>query len=157
MALRQETPERFDIEGVDAVAAHTSEAMEYLRTHEDLDADLTATSVDMDDLAYHAPCHARNQGIAGQPVELFDGLVGVEVTDVGESCSGISGTYGWKRERYETSMAIGAEMFAEMEAAPGETGLTECPTCAMQMHHGTGYDIRHPPEVIEAALARGST
>jgi glycerol-3-phosphate dehydrogenase subunit C len=39
-----------------------------------------------------------------------------------------------------------------MEHADGETGLTECPTCAMQMEHGTGYDVRHPLELLEAAL-----
>jgi glycerol-3-phosphate dehydrogenase subunit C len=173
MALRQEYPELFDLDGVADVSAHTYDAMEYLRIHEDLDGALAGAEVgdaagvapDEDsagydapgeDLAaayaYHAPCHARNQGLAGQPVELFDALDGAEVEDVGPSCSGISGTYGWKAERYEVSMAIGEEMFEHMEAAKGETGLTECPTCAMQMEHGTGYDVRHPLEVIEAAL-----
>jgi glycerol-3-phosphate dehydrogenase subunit C len=49
-------------------------------------------------------------------------------------------------------MQIGEEMFEHMEHAEGETGMTECPTCAMQMEHGTGYDIRHPLELLEAAL-----
>jgi glycerol-3-phosphate dehydrogenase subunit C len=49
-------------------------------------------------------------------------------------------------------MAIGEEMFEEMETAAGETGLTECPTCAMQMEHGTGYEVEHPLRVLEAAL-----
>ena len=73
--------------------------------------------------------------------------------DVGDSCSGISGTYGWKDEHYETSMAVGHEMFDEMRAAEAETGLTECPTCAMQMEHGTGYDVHHPLEVLADGLA----
>jgi glycerol-3-phosphate dehydrogenase subunit C len=30
--------------------------------------------------------------------------------------------------------------------------MTECPTCAMQMEHGTGYDVRHPLELLEAAV-----
>ena len=153
MALRQEYPELFDFDGTESVAAHTYEALEYLHVHEDLAGDLADRSVDVSDLAYHAPCHARNQGLAGRTVELFADLDGVDVTDVGDSCSGISGTYGWKTEHYETSMAIGEEMFDHMSAAPGETGLTECPTCAMQMEHGTGYEIRHPLEIVEEALA----
>jgi len=155
MALRKEYPELFDLEGVGEVAARTYEALEYLRVHEDLAGDLADGEVDAGvggALAYHAPCHARNQGLDRQAVELFGDLDGVEVTDVGDSCSGISGTYGWKTETYDTSMAIGEEMFEHMEAAPGEAGLTECPTCAMQMEHGTGYEIRHPLEVLEAAL-----
>jgi glycerol-3-phosphate dehydrogenase subunit C len=49
-------------------------------------------------------------------------------------------------------MAIGAAMFEHMAAVPGETGMTECPTCAMQMEHGTGYEVRHPLQVLKAAL-----
>lgn len=152
MALRQEYPELFDLDGIDRVAASTYDALEYLRINEDLEAVFEQASVSFPDMAYHAPCHARNQGLGGQPVELFQGLDGVAVEDVGPSCSGISGTYGWKAEKYETSMAIGEEMFEHMEAASGETGLTECPTCAMQMEHGTGYEVNHPMEVLEAAL-----
>jgi glycerol-3-phosphate dehydrogenase subunit C len=152
MALGQEYPELFDIDGVEELSSHTYEALEYLRVHEDLEGELAAADVEFPDLAYHAPCHARNQGLAGQAVELFSTLDGVEIADVGDSCSGISGTYGWKEEKYDYSMAIGEEMFEHMEAAGGDTGMTECPTCAMQMEHGTGYEIRHPLELLEAAL-----
>jgi glycerol-3-phosphate dehydrogenase subunit C len=155
MALRQEYPELFDIDGIDAVAEHTFESVEYLRIHEALSDEIAAAEVDGDlaaEFAYHAPCHARNQGLDRQAVELFGDLEGVGVDDVGDSCSGISGTYGWKAEKYETSMQIGDEMFEHMADADGETGMTECPTCAMQMEHGTGYDVRHPLELLEAAL-----
>ncbi|MFB6136409.1 MAG: anaerobic glycerol-3-phosphate dehydrogenase subunit C [Halobacteriaceae archaeon] len=152
MALRQEYPELFDVDGVERVAENTYEAVEYLRLFEDLRGELEAASVDAGGLAYHTPCHARNQGLAGRTVELFDRLDGAAPADVGDSCSGISGTYGWKAEHYETSMAVGEEMFEEMETVPGETGLTECPTCAMQMEHGTGYEVRHPLELLEDAL-----
>jgi len=155
MALRQEYPELFDIEGIDEVASHTFESVEYLRIHEDLRGELQAADIDGDlarEFAYHAPCHARNQGLDRQAVELFADLDGVGVEDVGDSCSGISGTYGWKEEKYEKSMAIGEEMFEHMDDADARTGLTECPTCAMQMEHGSGYEIRHPLELLEAAL-----
>jgi glycerol-3-phosphate dehydrogenase subunit C len=152
MSLRQEYPELFSFEGTAAVSAATSEALEYLRIHEDVESEIADAEVDAPDLAYHAPCHARNQGLDRQAIELFADLDGVEVEDVGECCSGISGTYGWKEEKYEKSMAIGEEMFEHMEDAGGETGMTECPTCAMQMEHGTGYEIRHPLEILEAAV-----
>lgn len=155
LALRQEYPELFDLDGVDTVAEHTWEALEFLRTQTTLEEELAGADVPIDDfgeLAYHAPCHARDQGLEGQPVELFSVLDGVQTTDVGDSCSGISGTYGWKTEHYETSMKVGAEMFEHMRGTDAEVGLTECPTCASQMEHGTGYEVRHPLEVIEAAL-----
>jgi glycerol-3-phosphate dehydrogenase subunit C len=153
MALRQEYPELFDIEGIEDLSEHTYEAMEFLRIHEDLGAAIRESEVDPQSFSYHAPCHARNQGLDRQAVELFRELDGAHIEDVGESCSGISGTYGWKSEKYETSMKIGAEMFDHMEHAEGEVGMTECPTCAMQMNHGTGYEIRHPLELLEKAVA----
>ena len=155
MALRQEYPELFDIEGIEKVAANTFESIEYLRIHENIKEDVKEADVDgelAEEFAYHAPCHARNQGLERQSVELFRELDGAGIEDVGESCSGISGTYGWKEEKYEKSMDIGEEMFDHMEHAEGEVGMTECPTCAMQMEHGTGYEIRHPLELLEAAL-----
>jgi len=153
MALRQEYPELFDMDGVEELSEHTYEAMEFLRIHEDLHGAIQESEVDPQAFAYHAPCHARNQGLDRQAVELFRELDGANIEDVGESCSGISGTYGWKSEKYETSMKIGAEMFDHMEHAEGEVGMTECPTCAMQMNHGTGYEIRHPLELLEEAVA----
>ncbi|MEM4781490.1 MAG: anaerobic glycerol-3-phosphate dehydrogenase subunit C [Halalkalicoccus sp.] len=152
LSLRQEYPELFDLDGITDVSAHTYEALEYLRIHEDLAGALEGSEVEPERFAYHAPCHARNQGLAGQAIELLDRVEGARAEDMGDSCPGISGTYGWKEEKYDTSMKIGAEMFHHMEDAEPDAGMTECPTCAMQMEHGTGYEIRHPLEVIEEAL-----
>ena len=157
MALRQEYPELFDIDGVDTVSRNTFESVEYLRIHEDLRSEIQSAEVDDEiekEFAYHAPYHARNQGINRQAVELFGELDDVTIEDVGDSCSGISGTYGWKEEKYETSMEIGEEMFDHMEAVDATTGMTECPTCSSQMEHGTGYDIRHPIELLSVALVQ---
>jgi glycerol-3-phosphate dehydrogenase subunit C len=152
LSLRQEYPELFDIDGVKDVSDSTFEALEYLRVYEDLEGELDDTELDGQSFAYHGPCHARNQGLHRQAVELFRDVDGVQVEDVGDSCSGISGTYGWKEEKYETSMKIGEEMFEHMEHATGKAGMTECPTCAMQMEHGTGYEIYHPLQLLEDAV-----
>ncbi|MFC6768269.1 anaerobic glycerol-3-phosphate dehydrogenase subunit C [Natrinema soli] len=158
MSIRQEYPELFDFEGTEDVAENTWDAVEYLRVHEDLEGELEGTSIDGEsNFAYHAPCHARNQGLDGQTMEVLAAIDGVDAHDVGDSCSGISGTYGWKAENYETSMKIGSEMFDHMEDADANTGLTECPTCSMQMEHGTGYEITHTLEVLEAALVGTTT
>ncbi|MDS0280753.1 anaerobic glycerol-3-phosphate dehydrogenase subunit C [Haloarcula onubensis] len=154
LSLRQEYPELFDIDRIEDVAENTFEAMEYLRIYEDIEGELADAELGGEAFAYHGPCHARNQGLHRQAVELFDDVDGVLVEDVGDSCSGISGTYGWKEEKYEKSMTIGEEMFEHMDHAEGDVGMTECPTCAMQMEHGTGYEIRHPLELLDDALVR---
>jgi len=45
-------------------------------------------------------------------------------------------------------------MFEHLEHAYGYFCMTESPTCACQMEHGTGYEIRHPLELLEAALVK---
>ncbi len=157
MSLRQEYPELFDIDGIEEMSANTWDAIEYLRVHEDLKGALEGTSVADQEFAYHAPCHSRNQGLDGQTIEILRHIDGAHAEDVGDSCSGISGTYGWKAENYETSMKIGEEMFEHMEEADATEGLTECPTCSMQMEHGTGYEITHTLEVLEEALVGSGT
>ncbi|MGA9400669.1 anaerobic glycerol-3-phosphate dehydrogenase subunit C, partial [Haladaptatus sp.] len=81
MALRQEYPELYSFDGTAKVAANTFEALEYLRVNEDLDGALADSSVpesEFGTLAYHAPCHARNQGLDGQAVELLSALDGTD-------------------------------------------------------------------------------
>jgi glycerol-3-phosphate dehydrogenase subunit C len=153
MALRKTYPELYDFEGVPEVRQHTYEAVEFLRLHADLSSALAAAEVgEADPLLYHTPCHARSLGLANRTETLFDRAAAGPVTDLGDACSGIAGSYGWKAERYETSMAVGAELFEAMHAGEGETGMTECPTCAMQMAHGSDADVVHPLQVIAERL-----
>jgi len=152
MALRKEYPELFDIDGVDEVAAHMFDAVEYLRVNEDLEAELAGADVDFPAMTYHAPCHGEVMGVEGIVTELLADVDGVELDDTGDVCCGLAGTYGWKDEKYDDSMEIGAEMFEAFEEAPGEVALTECPMCSAQIEHGTGYEVKHPMQLLETAL-----
>ncbi|MFW6384793.1 MAG: anaerobic glycerol-3-phosphate dehydrogenase subunit C [Halodesulfurarchaeum sp.] len=156
LALREEYPALFDFDGIETVAARTFDAIEYLRANDefrgiDIDADRIP-----DALSYHAPCHAGVQGVDGQSLSIFE-EAGVDVTDLGDDCSGMGGTYGWKEERYDASMAIGRDVFEALEDAAGDRAITECPTCAMQMRHGTGHEVSHPIELLADALRFGGS
>ena len=152
LALREEYPSLFDIDGIETVAEHTFDAVEYLLEGEELEAASLGDEGLPESISYHSPCHASAQGVDGRSIPVLEDRADVAVTDLGDDCSGMSGTYGWKAERYDSSMAIGADLFDEMTAAPGERAMTECPTCAMQMEHGTGYDVSHPIELLADAL-----
>ena len=43
-------------------------------------------------------------------------------------CCGIAGTYGFKKENYETSQGIGSSLFAEIEKAKVDVVATDCET-----------------------------
>ncbi len=103
-------------------------------------------------LAYHTSCHLRAQGIGRPWLNLLQGIEGVQLAALDERCCGMSGTYGFKQEKYAISMAIGQPLFQELRQCQPEQVLTECATCRMQIRQGTGYSVRHPVEIFARIL-----
>jgi glycerol-3-phosphate dehydrogenase subunit C len=99
-------------------------------------------------LAYHAPCHQKSQGIGRPWFHLLRQIPGVTVEDLDAGCCGISGTFGFKQEKYKSSMAVGQPLFDGIRAAQPEFVTTECATCQMQIEHGTALKTIHPAEVL---------
>ena len=58
-------------------------------------------------IAYHTPCHMEKLGWSYYSVELLKLIPNVELVVLDSQCCGIAGTYGFKKENYPTSQAIG--------------------------------------------------
>lgn len=99
-------------------------------------------------LAYHAPCHQKSQGTGRPWYNLLRLIPGVTVEDLDAGCCGMSGTYGFKQEKYGISMEIGRELFARIDAVRPQLVATECATCQLQIEHGTSYKAIHPAEIM---------
>lgn len=99
-------------------------------------------------LAYHAPCHEKAQGIGRPWFHLLRQIPGVTIEDMDAGCCGMSGTYGFKQEKYEVSMAIGQPLFDRINDLQPEIVATECATCQMQIEHGTTFKAIHPVEIL---------
>ncbi len=99
-------------------------------------------------LAYHAPCHQKAQGMGRPWYHLLSQIPGLTIEDMEAGCCGMSGTYGFKQEKYNVSMAVGQRLFDGVNAAKPEMVATECATCQMQIEHGTTFRAIHPVEVL---------
>ena len=99
-------------------------------------------------LAYHAPCHQKSQGIGRPWFHLLGQIPGVTIEDIDAGCCGMSGTYGFKQEKYGVSMAIGRQLFDRIAASQPQFVATECATCRMQIEHGTTFKAIHPAEIL---------
>jgi len=99
-------------------------------------------------LAYHSPCHQGTQGLNRPWYHLLRLVPGLQVQDLNAGCCGMAGTFGFKQEKYEVSMKVGSRLFQAIEQASPELALSECPTCRMQMTHGSGVPSRHPAELL---------
>ncbi|MEG2171914.1 MAG: anaerobic glycerol-3-phosphate dehydrogenase subunit C [Desulfovibrionaceae bacterium] len=101
---------------------------------------------------YHAPCHLRAQGIALPGLELLQALPNVHALDAHAGCCGISGSYGFKKEKYPIGMQVGAELFSTLRASQADYAASECGTCRLQMRHGAHLTSLHPVSIIREVL-----
>jgi Fe-S oxidoreductase len=69
---------------------------------------------------------------------------GLELTVLDSRCCGIAGTYGFKRENYATSQAIGAPLFRQIEESGADIVVTDCETCKWQIEMSTSKRCEHP-------------
>jgi glycerol-3-phosphate dehydrogenase subunit C len=103
-------------------------------------------------IAYHTPCHLEKLGWGIFSQELLRMIPGVEFTLLDSNCCGISGTYGFKKENYEASQAIGKPLFDQIKALQPDFVACDCETCKWQLEMSTGYPVKHPISVLAEAL-----
>jgi Fe-S oxidoreductase len=108
-------------------------------------------------LAYHHPCHLRIQPDSDSSLMLMNGIPGVAAEDLKSHCCGIAGSWGMIAKNYPVSKAMAAPMIQRLNASGATYGVTDCPTCQMQMAHFGSLPVRHPVEIVAQSLFRGLT
>jgi glycerol-3-phosphate dehydrogenase subunit C len=103
-------------------------------------------------LSYHSPCHQRALGIGKPALELMKLLPSTAVCDLDAGCCGISGSYGFKKEKYRISLSVGKNLFDSLKAADTELALTECGTCKVQITANTRIKTVHPLSLLAERL-----
>ena len=103
-------------------------------------------------IAYHTPCHLERLGWGIFSIELLKMIPGVEFTLLDSNCCGISGTYGFKKENYEASQAIGKPLFDQIKSVNPDFVACDCETCKWQLEMSTTYPVKHPLSILAEAL-----
>ena len=103
-------------------------------------------------VAYHTPCHLEKLGWGIFSTELLKMIPGVEFTLLDSNCCGISGTYGFKKENYEASQAIGKPLFDQIKSVNPDIVACDCETCKWQLEMSTPYPVKHPISILAEAL-----
>ena len=144
LMLKQEYAEYFpDLEGHSALVPRIQDACEFLiwlLESGELSLDLRE---DATRLIYHAPCHLRAQGTGKPGLDLLR-MAGAQVEDARAGCCGISGSYGFKKEKYDVAATVGSDLFRAVRESAAERCVTECGTCRLQISHHTGIRSLHP-------------
>ncbi len=103
-------------------------------------------------LAYHHPCHLRLQADPDCSVHMLARLPGVAVMPLKTHCCGMAGSWGLQAAHYDLSREIGADLIHQLDHADADYGVTDCPTCRMQMEDFGHVPIRHPVEIVADRL-----
>jgi len=103
-------------------------------------------------IAYHIPCHMERLGWGIFSERLLRMIPGVEFTLLDSACCGIAGTYGFKKENYASSQAIGAPLFEQIKTVDPEVVACDCETCKWQIEMSTGYTVANPISILAEAI-----
>ena len=103
-------------------------------------------------VAYHSACHMERMGWVPYSTRLLKMIPGIDFVMLESQCCGISGTYGFKKENYEASQAIGDSLFQSIKEAAPDCVATDCETCKWQIEMSTGVPVENPISIIAQAL-----
>ena len=103
-------------------------------------------------IAYHVPCHMEKMGWGVFSEKLLRMIPGVEFTLLDSACCGIAGTYGFKKENYAASQAIGAALFDQIKTVNPDVVACDCETCKWQIEMSTGYSVMNPISILAEAI-----
>ena len=104
----------------------------------------------------HGHCHQKSMGLVPVAKSLLSKIPGASVTDLDSGCCGMAGSWGYAREHFEISRAIGERvLFPAIRARkPGTIVAAAGTSCRHQLHDFTGVNAVHPAVLLLSLLAR---
>jgi len=135
------------------VAQNTSDIHEFLWrlfTTKRLNTDFKPLSKK---LIYHHPCHLSAIGIKDLPVKLLQLIPEINLVEIEDSCCGMGGILGLKKERFEWSMKIGEGLFQQIKNTNPNAVITPCAACKMQIEQATNIKVYHPIKILEGCVS----
>ncbi|MBQ9548809.1 MAG: anaerobic glycerol-3-phosphate dehydrogenase subunit C [Bacteroidales bacterium] len=103
-------------------------------------------------IAYHTACHMQKLGWRSYTLQLLRQIPGVEVIELEPRCCGIAGTFGFKKENYAWSQAIGQGLFDAIREIAPDYVVTECETCKWQIEMSTGVPVLNPVSLLAMSI-----
>jgi Fe-S oxidoreductase len=155
LMLKREYPDLRPDESTKEVARNTYDICEYLMKMKK-DGQLAMDFINNPGrVAYHIPCHLRDQNIGFKSKELME-CAGAHV-EVTERCSGHDGAWSAKTEFFGLSMQIAEKAVRALRQQPADVVASDCPLAGLQLDqagastHAGGKATLHPIQVIRDA------
>ena len=99
----------------------------------------------------HGHCHEKALVGSGPLLEAL--RPAYDVVEIDSGCCGMAGSFGYEKEHYEISLAVGARrLFPAIEEDREAVVVAPGVSCRQQIEHATGRRAVHPAEALLAAL-----
>ncbi len=106
-------------------------------------------------MPYHTSCHQKLHRIGRPALDLLGLIPGLTVEEQGIDCCGITGTYGYKHEKYDISQAVGQPLFDKLKASGASTAICDNETCRWNIAASSGLRVVHTIQVLAEAYGLG--
>ena len=109
----------------------------------------------------HGHCHQKALVGVEKTAEVLRRLLHAQVNVIPSGCCGMAGSFGYEKEHYKTSLAIGEMvLFPAVRKAMKQQGTTPVviaapgTSCRQQIKDGTGFTAIHPIEILYRNIVR---
>jgi len=150
LMMKDEWPRLLPTDAVREVAAATVDIGEYLAGEKAAGRLRLDFTNPQGSIAYHVPCHLRAQNI-GQPFRAILGAVPETRVEAIEQCSAFDGTWGMKREYYETSRKCAGKLCGALREANASRMMSDCMLAGLNVLEDLGTAPAHPIEILRDA------
>lgn len=105
-------------------------------------------------IKFHGHCQQKSVASTASTKAMLSFPKGHTVSEIASGCCGMAGSFGYEREHYALSQAVGElVLFPEVRQAPIDVLIVALGTsCRHQIAEGTGRQALHPIEVMHRAL-----
>ena len=102
----------------------------------------------------HGHCHQKAMGLLAPAKTLLSGIPGASVVDIDAGCCGMAGSFGYARDHYDVSRAIGERKLFPAIRGKGEDAVVVAAgtSCRHQIHDFTGETAVHPATLLRSLL-----
>jgi Fe-S oxidoreductase len=107
------------------------------------------------EILLHPHCHQRSMGLAAPAKALMSRIPSATVIDLDSGCCGMAGSFGYTRDHYDVSRAIGErKLLPAARAMKDDTVLVAAGTsCRHQVADLAGATAVHPAVLLRSLLA----
>jgi Fe-S oxidoreductase len=107
----------------------------------------------------HGHCHQTSMDLVSSSRSLLSRIPGAVVVDLSAGCCGMAGSWGYAREHYDLSRAIGErKLFPAVRARlPGTVIAAAGTSCRHQLWDFTGVEAVHPAVLLQSLLKKAGT